>query len=170
MKPVDFEEAYSILEASFPESERRVYTGQKALLAHPNYRLCGECDESGRVTAVLAAWEFPDFCFVEHLATRPDQRGSGLGGELMSAYLRECRRLVVLEVELPNGPLEQRRIGFYERLGFRMNPFAYTQPPLREWQEDLPLRIMSYPDPLEQRDFLHIREVLYRQVYRISWP
>lgn len=41
----DFDKIFTIMTASFPESERRTYAGQKDLLADPHYRLVTETDE-----------------------------------------------------------------------------------------------------------------------------
>lgn len=46
----------------------------------------------------------------------------------MEEYIRQSGKPVLLEVEPPLGEMEQRRIGFYERLGFHLNPYAYVQP------------------------------------------
>ncbi|AIQ50724.1 GNAT family N-acetyltransferase [Paenibacillus sp. FSL R7-0331] len=166
MKPAQFDEIFSIMEDSFPESEFRTYSGQKALLDNPHYRISTRQDDGGRIIAFLAAWEFPELRFVEHIAVSPDIRGGGTGKLLMNSYLARSDTPVLLEVEPPDGELERRRIGFYERLGFHLNPFDYVQPPLRPGQQDLPLRIMTYPHPLQAAEFQQYREILYSKVYK----
>lgn len=168
MNPATFDEIYTIMEASFPVSERRTYSGQKALLDNPHYRIYTGQDAAGRITAFLAAWEFPALRFVEHIAVNPATRGSGIGYKLMNSYIARSDKPVLLEVEPPIGELEQRRIGFYERLGFRLNHFEYVQPPLRTGQPDLPLLIMTYPRPISQAEFQAYREILYTEVYKIA--
>ena len=168
MSPATFDEIYTIMEASFPVSEMRTYSGQRALLDNPHYRIYTEQDASGRITGFLAAWEFPLLRFVEHIAVNPDTRGGGIGRKLMNSYLARSDKPVLLEVEPPVGELEQRRIGFYERLGFHLNQFDYVQPPLRTGQPDLPLRIMTYPGPVRQSEFQVYREILYTEVYKIA--
>lgn len=74
MKPSHFDEIFTIMEASFPVSEIRTYSGQKALLDNPHYRIYTEQDEGGRLIAFLAAWEFLELRFVEHIAVSPDVR------------------------------------------------------------------------------------------------
>lgn len=165
-----FNEIFAIMEASFPVSEIRTYSGQQALLANPNYRLFTEKDTEGRILAFLAAWELPALRFIEHIAVNPEVRGGGIGNRLMERYIRLSDKPVVLEVEPPDGELEQRRIGFYERLGFHLNPYSYVQPPLRAGQEDLPLRIMTYPRALNLKEFQRFRDILYTEVYRITAP
>ncbi|MNC01984.1 hypothetical protein D3C75_493490 [compost metagenome] len=168
MNPAAFDEIYTIMEASFPVSEIRTRSGQKALLDNPNYRIYTEQDAAGRIIAFLAAWEFPLLRFVEHIAVNPATRGGGIGCKLMNSYLARSDKPVLLEVEPPAGELEQRRIGFYERLGFHLNPYDYVQPPLRTGQPDLPLRIMTYPQPIRKSEFQLYREILYTEVYKIA--
>ncbi|QTD40678.1 GNAT family N-acetyltransferase [Sporosarcina sp. Te-1] len=163
----EFDQLYALMEASFPNNERRTYAGQKALLEDPHYRLLTRTDDKNRIIAFLASWEFSTFRFVEHIAVDSVMRGSGTGGKLMSSYMEETTKPVILEVELPETELAQRRIGFYERLGFHLNPFDYVQPPLQEGQTDLPLHIMSYPRPITEEEFTHFKEMLYTVVYKV---
>ncbi|WP_174479802.1 GNAT family N-acetyltransferase [Paenibacillus borealis] len=165
-----FDEIFAIMEASFPVSEIRTYSGQQALLANPNYHLYTEKDAAGRTLAFMAAWEFPELRFVEHIAVNPDIRGGGIGKKLMNSYISRSDKPVLLEVEPPEGEMEQRRIGFYERLGFYLNPYTYVQPPLRAGQADLPLRIMTYPRAVTLKEFQHFRDILYTEVYQITVP
>ncbi|MGE8205868.1 GNAT family N-acetyltransferase [Heyndrickxia sp. NPDC080065] len=168
MNESEFDKIFALMEVSFPESERRTYGGQKELMADPHYRLITESDNNNQIVAFLAAWEFPLFRFVEHIAVNPIMRGSGVGGKMMTAYLEELKKPVLLEVEHPDTELAQRRIGFYERLGFHLNPFEYVQPPLQKGQDNLPLKLMSYPQLLTDEEFILYRETLYRNVYKIK--
>jgi len=168
MNKREFDKIFTLMEASFPENERRTYAGQKELLADQYYRLITETDNHNQIVAFLAAWEFPLFRFVEHIAVDPIMRGSGMGGKMMTKYMEESKKTILLEVEYPDTELAQRRIGFYERLGFHLNPFEYVQPPLQNGQDDLPLKLMSYPQPLTDDEFILYRESLYKNVYKIK--
>ncbi|ETT50248.1 MULTISPECIES: GNAT family N-acetyltransferase [unclassified Paenibacillus] len=165
---VEFNEIFAIMEASFPVSEIRTRTGQQALLDRPNYHLYTSKDAEGEILAFLAAWELPELRFIEHIAVNPECRSGGIGRKLMSSYLMRSDKPVLLEVEPPDGELEQRRIGFYERLGFYLNPYNYMQPPLRAGQADLPLRIMTYPEPVTMKEFRRFRDILYTEVYGVG--
>jgi len=163
----EFDKIFALMKASFPESERRTYAGQKELLNDPHYRLITETDSNNQLISFMAAWEFPLFRFVEHIAVDPDTRGSGIGGKLMTAYIGESLKPILLEVEYPDTNLAQRRISFYERLGFRLNPFEYVQPPLQKGQTYLPLKIMSYPRILTEEEFVLYQKILYADVYKV---
>jgi ribosomal protein S18 acetylase RimI-like enzyme len=163
-----FNEIYAIMEASFPVSEFRTREGQRALLTDPRYRLITDYDNQGRVTAFIAAWEFSVFRFVEHIAVHPAVRGQGLGDKMMRDYIAESITPVLLEVEPPLNEWSRRRVGFYERLGFFLNPFEYRQPPLREGLSDLPLKIMSYAQLLPEEAFSLFKETVYSHVYKVT--
>ncbi|WP_211746884.1 GNAT family N-acetyltransferase [Paenibacillus sp. Marseille-Q4541] len=163
-----FEQMYGIMEEAFPLIEYRTYEGQKALLSNSSYRLLTKENEQGDVIAFLAGWEFDDFCFVEHIAVKPSIRGGGLGKQLMTDFMQLVNKPVVLEVEPPEEEeMKQRRIGFYERLGFHVNSYSYVQPPLREGEPDLPLLMMSYPSALSEEQFQSCRETMYAEVYQV---
>ncbi|MUG45870.1 GNAT family N-acetyltransferase [Paenibacillus woosongensis] len=168
MNDKQFEHIFALMKASFPTSERRSYTGQKELLADPHYRLITKTNSDNQVIAFMAVWEFPSFRFIEHIAVDPNTRGSGIGGKIMASYIEESSKPILLEVEYPDTDMAQRRIGFYERLGFRLNPFDYVQPPLQEGETYLPLKIMSYPRILTEEEFIHRKEILYTNVYKVT--
>lgn len=164
----EFERVFEIMSSSFPEIEYRTKEGQRELLQHPEYRLITEVDETGRLIAFLAVWEFQYFRFIEHLAVDRSVRGSGVGKRIMQKCMKESDKPIILEVELPDDELTRRRIQFYERLGFHLNEYSYEQPPLRAAQRKLPLNIMSHPRLLTEEEFLACKALLYSKVYRVT--
>ena len=147
----DFEEVYRIMEQSFPADERRKKEGQQKLLEEEKYELLG-VRNGGRLLAFLAVWEFAEFVFIEHFAVSETARNSGIGGKMLEELARQKAGKVVLEVELPEDSLKKRRIGFYE-------------PPMGEDRHEIPLRIMSAPEPLSEDEFQSVRTELYKSVY-----
>ncbi|TVX93421.1 GNAT family N-acetyltransferase [Paenibacillus agilis] len=167
MNVKEFDTIFEIMQDSFPAYERRTYDGQKELLNDPYYRIISKVNDTNQVVAFIAVWEFPLFRFVEHIAVSPAGRGSGIGGKLMSDYIEESQKPIILEVELPDTNLAERRIGFYERLGFKLNHFKYIQPSLQKGQPDVPLKVMSYPQMLTEEEFTLYEDILYTNVYKI---
>lgn len=170
MNYTPFTEVYQLMEQSFPESEFRIFEHQQQLLHNDFYSLHTEQDASDRVTVLLAGWRLPGFSFIEHLAVNPSLRGGGVGARMIQQFIREraADGPIILEVEPPEEAIAKRRIGFYERLGFHLNPFDYVQPPLREGADELKLLIMSYPSPLTPQEFKNYRTILYREVYGVE--
>ena len=72
-------------------------------------------------------------------------------------------------MELPESDLEQRRIAFYERNGFCLNDYSYIQPPMTEYTHAIPLKIMSAPEKISEKEFRAIRSELYRYVYHYTY-
>ena len=162
----EFAEIFSILSRSFPREEYRTEEGQRALFAQPEYRVYGY-REDGVLLGILAAWELKNVRFCEHLAVAPEARNRGVGRKLLSRYLAQEERPMVLEVEYPDNDLARRRIGFYQRLGLHLNRFPYLQMPLRAGDEPLPLYIMSYPVPVGQEAFRPWKKEIYGRVYGV---
>lgn len=160
----DFPRIYEIMLEAFPPSERRTEEGQRALFENRFYKVY--LRKSGeRVLAFLAVWEFPEISFIEHFAVNKGLRGSGMGKEMLSEYLKSSEKPVFLEVEPPENEVSARRIGFYERLGFCLNGFPYCQPALQEGQEPLPLKIMTYPEPVGEEDFSRYKKTAFKNAY-----
>lgn len=152
------------MEQSFPADERRKKEGQQKLLDEEKYELLGVRNEGG-LLAFLAVWEFAN-CLYRAFAVSEKARNSGIGGKNVNEELaRQKAGKVVLEVELPEDSLKKRRIGFYERHGFTFNEYPYIQPPMGEDRHEIPLRIMSAPEPLSEDEFQSVRTELYKSVY-----
>lgn len=162
----DFELVWEIMQDSFPVDERRNRAGQEYILSHPCYQLYG-CRKNGGLAAFFAVWEFEEFSFVEHFAVAREYRNGGIGAALLQQLLETIKKPVVLEVEPPERELQRRRIGFYERNGFRQNPYAYIQPAMSEEGRAIPLKLLSTPEKLGETEFERIRDVLYQQVYQV---
>ena len=76
--------------------------------------------------------------------------------------------MIFLEVELPENDTSIRRIEFYERLGFYLNDFYYLQPPMQKQHDCLQLKVMSYPESINQEEFINFKDRVYREVYKIN--
>lgn len=164
-----FDQIYTLMEQSFPQEEYRPYPEQKALLSRPAYGLyAARDDREGNLLGFAAVWEWEDFAFIEHIAVSPDYRNGGLGGKLLDQVVALLEKPVCLEVEPPDGGMASRRIGFYQRHGFFLNPYPYTQPAISEGRSPIPLLIMTYGREISEAAFATIRNRLYRQVYQVE--
>lgn len=84
---------------------------------------------------------------------------------MMCSFLETVRKPVILEVEDPVDGLKQRRIRFYERLGFIFNPLGYFQPMLQQSGVPVPLKLMSYPEKISLKQFPALKEKIFKTVY-----
>lgn len=165
MEEKDFNEIWEIMEQSFPVDERRTCLGQRELFKNPYYRLYGYRRE-GKVAAFFAVWRLEKLAFVEHFAVDGKFRNGGLGAGLLQELLQGLEVQTVLEVEPPEREIAARRIRFYERNGFALNPYDdYVQPALSAEGDELPLLLMTYPSAVTRAQYEQIRDELYRKVY-----
>lgn len=157
---------------SFPESERRPFPLVCRLVeenpAFTVYALFKKQEPRPLYAGFLTAWDFNDFIYIEHFAIDEAARNGGIGGKALKQFLASCQAPVVLEVEIPTDDLSTRRIGFYERLGFRLDTHVYYQPPYQKGSPTLEMRLMTYGDlPLSDR-FEAVKTTLYKNVYGVQ--
>lgn len=156
-------EVIELYEAAFPEEERRPLPAQQRLLEEGALQLL-EVMESGRFTGFVFCWALTDFTFIEHFAIDPAKRGQGTGTKVITLLFERFGRLV-LETELPHTENAQRRIRFYEALGFGAFTTSYLQPPYREGWAPFPLILMQKGMSLEEHTFTKVSNEIYREVY-----
>ena len=168
LAPGEFDRVYEIMAASFPADEHRPYGEQKTLLAREEYEVYLWTGEDGGIRAFAAVWEFGSFAFVEHLAVDPLWRNHGVGGEFLQALLAALGKLVCLEVEPPESEITARRIGFYQRHNFFLNPYPYTQPPISAGRRPVPLQLMTYGRSISAEEFAEMKRTLFTWVYQQS--
>ncbi len=168
LNPIDFDEAYRLMELSFPKDERRTYREQKELLSNPRYRIyVPEEAQSGRLQAFAAVWEFDAFVFIEHLAVEPAYRNHGIGAKLLNELVKSAAKPVCLEVEPPDSEIASRRIEFYKRNHFFFNDYRYIQPSISEGRKAIPLFLMTSERSVTKTEFEAVKDILYKHVYRV---
>lgn len=146
--------------AAFPKEERReVAEISRLLLEEPRYHLLG-IEYEGRIVGLLSYWELAEWIYGEHFAIDGSCRGLGVGAEVMRSFMSNKDRLI-LEVELPEEVMACRRVGFYERLGFKLWDMPYLQPPYRVGDEPLPLRLMTNGAEPTEELVAEIHRVVY---------
>lgn len=134
----------ALYESTFPVQERRDWPKLLQLLQEPAMKLSTVFADKEAIGFVIG-WQIGDWYYVEHLAIDPAQRGKKYGERVMETVLEAGRGKVILEVERVHDTNSQRRIGFYERLGYTIVNYDYVQPPYRKGDEVLPLLLMSRP-------------------------
>ncbi len=166
LKKCEFEQLYELMELSFPTDEYRERTGQEKLLDDPMYTVYSETADNGKLKAVICAWDFNDFLYIEHFAVRPEYRNCGTGSNMLKKIVAECGKRVCLEVELPDTDMAKRRIKFYQRNGFFINEYPYVQPAMGKGKKEVPLSIMTTQGEITAEEFERIRSALYKVVYK----
>ncbi len=151
-------------EASFPLDERRSFGQFVSLLDCPDIHLCGLVD-GDELVGFVVYWHWPEMLFVEHIAVDPDRRGRQYGQQAISQLLRLESPYHVLEVEQPQDSTSQRRVRFYERLGFSVAAFSYAQPAYQAGNPAVPMHLLSIPAIPDQDTFSTLSQLIRERVY-----
>lgn len=165
----DFKKIYALMEHSFPMEEVRPRENAQAQLGDPNYTIWISKNEAADILGFIAAWDLGSNIFVEHFAVDPAIREGGVGSRMMAAFLFRALKPVVIEVEDEKTEINERRIGFYQRLGFHLSEYGYHQPVMRgDVTKKIPLKIMTYPKPLTKTGFENFRIQVFTQIYKTN--
>ena len=119
-----FEEFYAIYESSLPSREQKNRSAIRDLIHRDDYRvLVLESEATVFAFSVVFFSRVYDFCLLEYMATRADQRNLGFGGAMLEASLAAAPgRPMLVEVDSerehsPDREIRIRRKGFYRRHG-----------------------------------------------------
>lgn len=143
-----YQEAMALYRQSFPEHEQRENASQEAILQCGAYHYDLIYDEAIFV-GLLLHWETADFTYIEHFCIDPAMRNNRYGQRALE-LLGKNGKTIILEIDPPIDDLSIRRRSFYERAGYRENPFSHVHPPYHKENAGHPLTVMSRPDVLTQ--------------------
>ena len=146
-----FDLVFSKMIAAFPFEERRDISDQKECLNNKFFNFFEIFDNEADV-GFITIWEFPEFVFIEHFAIDEDKRAGGNGSKAIELVKDAYNKPIILEAEAPETEQQIKRIRFYDRAGFKMNSYDYEQPSYHGG-EGVPLKILSFPEALNQDEF-----------------
>lgn len=160
-----FQVAWELYEEAFPLEERRLLDAQTRVMEKLNYHFDVIIDKK-RLIGFLLWWEFETHRYIDHFATTTGQRNKGFGKLILEQFKDRNDKPILLEVELPNSSINQRRIKFYERIGFKLNEHYYEVPPLKKEQSPLQLLLMSYPEVLSKKDVEQFIKICHPIIFK----
>lgn len=146
-----FQEAWKLYEDAFPIEERRSLDSQSKVLQNDNYHFDVLIDKD-QFTGFILWWNFETNKYIDHFATALVQRNKGIGKLILNKFIDLDDKPIILEVELPTSKINERRIKFYERSGFKLNQHYYTVPNSQKNQPPIELMLMSYPSHISKKD------------------
>ncbi|MFV0537675.1 MAG: GNAT family N-acetyltransferase [Dysgonomonas sp.] len=150
---------------SFPPSERRPIEKMLDFYQNNDLFFIDVAVEDGRLVGFLTYWDIDEFIFAEHFAIAPEFRNGGYGRKVMELFQKSTKP-IILEVELPSTILSERRIGFYQRLGYKLwENVQYQQPAYAIDGLAIPMKLMTYGNLNVERDLIDIRSKIYSIVY-----
>ena len=169
LRPVtkeNFSSVYKRLIDAFPYEERRDECDEEKCFLKEQFNFC-EITDDGKSVGLIVFWVFERFLFIEHIAINKEIRSKGYGSKTVDLIKRKYNLPIILEAEFPETEMQKKRIKFYEKLGFKVNSYDYTQPSYHN-TESVPLLVLSFPEKLNQTEydefFKETRIVVYEEL------
>lgn len=154
---------HELYHSAFPLEERRDWTQLLKMIGEVPEMRFQVIKVEEKAIGFIISWIFEDWCFIEHFAIDPANRGRKYGERVMQDFMKA--RKLLLEVEPPSSGDAIRRIGFYERLGMNCLPFDYLQPSYRDRDVSYALVLMTNAKEREELYFSEIIRLVKKQVY-----
>lgn len=154
---------------SFPANERRSVMKMHNLIDNNDkfdvFTLIDDENTNSRI-GFISLWTFETFIYIEHFAISPEQRSGGYGAKSMNTLIDSVELPLLAEIELPSSSdFALRRLGFYEKLGFKAWDIPYEQPPYEEGYSAIPMLLLTYGRlDLDSQGELVINQI-YKEVY-----
>lgn len=161
----NWDEFVNLYVTAFPSDERREISELINIQGIENYSLL-QITFNEKFIGFLELWEFKKFLFLEHLAILSEEQQKGYGTEVLKSILLSSVRPVILEAEPPADTLSAKRIHFYQRAGFNILNFDYTQPPYYPGKNAVPMLLLSNKDLSEKITAEYVIEIR-NEVYKI---
>lgn len=137
---------------SFPIFEQRTEAQQECAFSSANYHMVAY-EEDAVLIGFVAYWEFDDYVYIEHCAINRELRGQGYGSRLLSGFISECPKRVLLEIDPVMDEVSKARLGFYRKCGFHENPHPHFHPPYRKGFKAHPLRVLTTGRPITEKEY-----------------
>ncbi|MBQ8642252.1 MAG: GNAT family N-acetyltransferase [Clostridia bacterium] len=143
-----YSSAMELYRQSFPKHEQRQDASQKEIMRHTDYHFSLIYDGELFVGCILY-WETDTFIYVEHFYISPVLRNRKYGQRALEELKKE-NKTIILEIDPVVDDISRRRKEFYERVGFKANPFPHVHPPYHEGNHGHTLIIMSCPEEIPE--------------------
>ena len=156
----------NLLISAFPIQERRDIVDQRELTNSSQIFYNNVVILNDKPIGLITYWDMENFYYIEHFAIDEKNRNKGYGQEVLNILKKTLKAPIVLEAEVPNDEISQRRINFYQRQGFILHNIHYLQPPYRKGDLWLPLKLMTYGKIDMNNQYEFIKNKIYKYVYR----
>lgn len=158
------EKELDLLEELFDADEMR--SRQQILEHYQN----GKCQidttyDLDEIESIILYRDLNEFLFIEYFGINPKFQGQKRGSKVLKDFMDRNNKDVILEVEKIDNELKQRRVNFYERLGYHYHNDDYFMYSFKDGKTKVPLKLMSYPNSIESRKIANIIKKIHNEVY-----
>lgn len=142
----------NLYSGSFPVFEQRTGEQQDAAFASQGYHLAAY-EENGVFLGFISYWEFDSYIYIEHFAVDKKLRGKGYGSLILTAFIEQQTKVIILEIDHITDEISASRLRFYEKCGFCKNDYNHIHPPYRNGYEGHGLIVLSSNRTITEEEY-----------------
>ncbi|MBD8390308.1 GNAT family N-acetyltransferase [Dysgonomonas sp. BGC7] len=144
-----YKQFLSVYKSSFPVFEQRSQEQQSAAFKNNSYCLVALV-KGDKLASFISYWEFDDYIYIEHLAVNSELRGQNIGSFTLSKFAQNNRKILLLEIDPLVDEVSKRRLCFYKKLGYKVNPYHHHHPAYRQGYDSHELLVLSLSEVLSE--------------------
>lgn len=153
-----FNETWELYLSSFPTYEiRRKEEHLKALKDENFFPMV--VIEKGKFIGFIFYWKWTNYRYVEHFSIKSELRGKNYGTKVLKEICSEGDN-IILEIDPPVDTISIKRFDFYNKAGFKFNNYKYFHPAYKLDAKKHELKIMSYPNTLNNEEYVNFEKNL----------
>ena len=130
-----------LYETAFPYHEKRDERAKQVALDNESYHL-NAWHFNDIFVGFIGCWQFDDYAYIEHLAIDPSLRSQGFGKKVLERFMVQ-HPLTILEIDPLTTEIANRRLRFYQGLGFVENSYPHAHPSYHSEINDHELVVLS---------------------------
>lgn len=155
-----------LYESAFPYHEKRDERAKQAALANDNYHL-DAWYHNNIFVGFIGYWTFKDYVYIEHLAIDPNLRSQGYGKKVLECFLAQHPQ-TILEIDPLTTEIANRRLRFYQSLGFVENSYSHVHPSYHSEISDHDLLVLSSTKFISNEQYVTFLNDLQHVVMRLN--
>ncbi|MEG1002576.1 MAG: GNAT family N-acetyltransferase [Clostridium sp.] len=162
----DWKKVFEIYKESFPKYELRNIEDHEEAMKDDKF-FCVYVKDEDKLVGIIFYWEWEHFRYIEHFAVNSKLRGGRYGSRIIEKLCKDDKT-TILEIDPIVDEISERRLVFYERLGFVMNKFTHLHPPYKKDDKGHELKVLSYKRTINDKEFENFETFLENHIMKYS--
>jgi len=164
----DFKLTWDTYSSSFPNYEKRLLSSHKKALEDSRFYANSVYDNDDYIGFIFF-WTIDSYIFIEHFAIEENFRNNSYGSKIIKKLIEDYKEhTLLLEIDPPEDDISIRRLGFYNRLGFKNNDIIHSIPSFQKKLGKYTLNLLSHGRLITQDEYSLFYDSLMTSVFKYS--
>lgn len=163
---IDFKLTWDTYSLSFPDYEKRLLSSHEKAIEDSRF-YANSVYDNGNYIGFIFFWTLDSYIFVEHFAIEEKFRNNSYGSKIIKKLIEDNQTYtLLLEIDPPEDEISRRRLGFYNRLGFKNNDIIHCIPSFQKKLGKYTLNLLSHGKLITRDEYSLFYDSLMKSVFK----